>query len=101
MVPANRQNGRVGLQETDQVTKVVEFRRLIDQITAQQHTVGFGLSDGLNHLPSEMLRAFRPKVNIADVHQPTRVLPCRNALLTNVKGASKTDLQPWGRHRGS
>ena len=94
MVPANRQNGCVGVKETDQVAQLVQFRRFIDQVAAQQHTVGFGLTHGPNHLPREILRAFRPKMNIADVHQATRVAPRRNALLTNVKGSLKADFQP-------
>ena len=94
MVPANRQNGCAGVKETDQVVQLIQFRRFIDQIAAQQHDVGLTLTHGPNHLPGEILRAFRPKMNIADVHQATRVVPRRNALLTNVKGPLKADFQP-------
>ena len=77
---------------------MVQFRRFIDQVAAQQHTVGFGRTHGPNHLPSEIIGAFRPKMNIADVHQATRIVPRRNALLTNVERSLKTDFQTWRRH---
>jgi len=77
---------------------MVQFRRFINQIAAQQHNVGFGLTHGPDHLPSEILRAFRPEMNIADVHQATRIVPRRNALLTNVERSLKTDFQTWRRH---
>jgi hypothetical protein len=93
MVSAYCHNRCVVAKGADQIAQFAQFRRFIDQIAAQEHTVRVGIAHCFDHLPTEVIGAFPPKMNVADIHQATRVIPRRKAFLSNVKGSLKADFE--------
>ena len=84
-------------KRANQITEPAQFRGPIDQVTAQKDRIRFRVASGVDDLPTQSFRTLVPKMNIAHIHQTTRIVPHRQALFTNMESLLKPDFQQSGR----
>ena len=97
VIATNGQHRSQLAQRANQITKTAHFRGPIDQIPAQQDRIGFRMASGFDDLPTQRFRTLVPKMNIAHIHQATRIVPRRQPFLTNMKSLLEPDFQQSGR----
>jgi len=94
MIAADGQHRRHIAKRADQLMEFTEFRCVIDEVAAEQNSVRAGGAYGFDDLPAKIVGPSSSQMNVADIHQAAGVAPQRQAFLSNVKGALKTDFQP-------
>jgi hypothetical protein len=91
MIAANRVDRRQLAKSGDQVAQAVYFRRMVNEVAAQQHHVCSRCGDGLDYLPAEVVGTCAAQMYVAHVQQTARVMPQRQALLADRKRSVKPD----------
>ncbi len=64
-------------KRTNQITELTQFRGPIDQVAAQKDRVRVSMTSGFDDLSTQKSRTLGPKMNIAHIHQTTRIMPQR------------------------
>ena len=97
VISTHREHRCILAQSAHQITQPAQFGRTINQVATQEHCIRSALMHGFNYLPAQLVGTPAPKMNIADVHQPTRIVPRRKTFFADVKGAVPSDFQHAGR----
>jgi hypothetical protein len=75
MIAANGEH-RCNLAElAGQQTQLAQLGCVIQQIATQEHGICLASRDAIDHLLAEHVGTTVSQVNIADVHQPARIVP--------------------------
>lgn len=97
VISGHRHHDRCVAECSHKAAQLAQFRPMINQVATQKHGVGLALINGRNDLPAQQLRTTTSQVNIADVQQSTRVMPCREPLVTHRQSPVQPDFQQLGR----
>ena len=93
MVAGNGQNGCDLVELANQLTQLDQLGRTVHQVAAQQHHIRIATGRGIQYLPTQRVGATVPEVNVADIQQPTRVMPRRQPLFADMEGVIQPDFQ--------
>jgi hypothetical protein len=93
MITANGEHWRHIAELANQLAQIAQLGCAIQQIATQEYGICFASRYAINHLPAQHIGATVPQMNIADVHYPTRIVPCGNAFFAEVQGLSKPKFQ--------
>jgi hypothetical protein len=77
----------------NQLTQPTQLGGTVHQVTAQQHHIRIARGHGIQHLAAQRFGATVSDVDVADIQQSTRIVPCRESFLANVQGSTQPDLQ--------
>lgn len=83
-------------KRANQITELAQFRGPINEIAPQKDRIGFRMPSGFEDLSTQCFGTPLPKMNIAYIHQATRIVPLRQPLFANVEPLSKPDFQQVG-----
>ena len=78
----------------NQLTQPAQLGGAVHQVATQQHHIRIAPCHGIQYLPAQRFGATVSEVDVADIQQPTRVVPRREPLLADVQGATQSDFQP-------
>jgi hypothetical protein len=84
VIAANGKDRRNLLEAANQARQRRQLGATVYEVTPQQHHVRLAASRGGDHLPAESVGTTVPEVNVADIQQPTYVVPCRQSLFADV-----------------
>ena len=93
VIATNRENGCELTHLANQVSQVTQLGRTIHQVTPQQDHIGVAAGHGTQYLPAQRVGSAVPEVNVADIQQPTRVVPRRQSFFAHVEGPRPPELQ--------
>ena len=88
-------------KRANQITEPTQFRGPIDQVSSKKNHIRFRRPSGFEDLSAQSFRTRLPKMNIAHIHQTTRIVPQRQAFFTKVERLLVPDFQQSGRQFGS
>ncbi len=96
VIPTHRQHRCNFAQPANQITQLAQLGLTIHKVATQKHCIHFASMHRFHHLPTQPVGTPAPKMNIADVHQPTCIVSRRKAFVTDVEG----EIQPYFQHAG-
>jgi hypothetical protein len=97
MIAANGEHRCNVAELADELAQAGQFGCAIHEIATQEYGICFASRGAIKHLLAQHVGTTAPQMNIADVHQPTRIVPCGNAFFADVKRVSKPKFQhAWG-----
>ena len=104
VVAADGEHRRHAAERADHFAQPAQFRAMVNQVAPEQQRMRATASHGIENLPTQRRRSAVPEVKIADVQQPTGVVPRRQPLFADVQRSTPPDLQwteaclerPWG-----
>jgi len=99
VVASNGKNRSDFAERANQLTQRDQLGGTVHQVAAQQHHIRIAASHGIQYLPTEPVGTTLPEVNVADIQQPTRVMPRRQPLFADMEGLIQPDFQGRG-HQG-
>jgi hypothetical protein len=93
MVAANGEHRSNIAKSADELAQRAQLGCAIQQIATQEDDVCIASRHAIDHLLAEHVGTPVPQMDIADVHHPTRIVPCGNAFFAEVERASEPKFQ--------
>lgn len=93
VVAADGEHRRHAAERVDQVAQPAQLRAMVNQVAPEEQRIWAAASHGIEYLPTQRRRSAVPEVKIADVQQPTRVVPRRQPLFADMQHSTQPDLQ--------
>ncbi len=93
VIAANGHHESHFAKRAHQITETIQLRRPIDQVTPQKDSIGLTMVSRIKDLSTQSFRTPMPKMNVAHIHQTTRIVPLRQPLFANVEPLLKPNFQ--------